>query len=92
MQKLTRRKFTTHVLATGLLPSSITFLHRDLPSGEKPDTAAGYTMTREEAELAERFIATHNKNMEPLRARDLLNSLPPFFCLPLAPSAGGKKK
>lgn len=82
MQTLTRRTFTKTVL--GALPLMHESL-RQVQSEEAksvvhlPDRVAGYLMTPEERRLALTFLENHEKNLQPLRDRELPNSLAPSF-------------
>ncbi len=91
MQKVSRRTFTRHLLAAGLLPSTAILARTEHNPDESPTKAAGYTMTDTETGLAKTFLVNHNKNMESLRTRDLPNSLAPYFCQSFAPPRSGKK-
>ncbi len=82
MDKLTRRTFGKHLLAASTLPLI------NLPSSAQettnpettvPDTIAGYRLTPEDKQLALKFLANHEKNMLPLREKELPNSLAPAF-------------
>jgi hypothetical protein len=42
-----------------------------------PDVIVGYRLTDEDKRLTAKFLATHEKNMGPLREIDLPNSLAP---------------
>jgi hypothetical protein len=55
---------------------------------------AGYALTADEKHLAEHFLATHEKNMASLRARDLPNALAPalFFACPTTGETGDAKQ
>ena len=86
MKKLTRRKFASQLLTAGLIPSAIA-VGRDhsqprTPEDPKvPPEISGHTLSEDETALANKFLSDHRKSMEPLRARDLPNSLLPFFAL-----------
>ena len=54
-----------------------------------PDTIAGYALTMEDKKLATKFLSEHEKNMKPLREKDLPNSLAPNFVF-ASPRAEGK--
>ena len=82
MNTLTRRTFGKRILAAGALP----LLKNPLlePQSSNPeqivtDTIAGYKLTKEEKQLVAKFLSTHEKNMAPLREKDLPNSLAPSF-------------
>jgi hypothetical protein len=83
MSPLTRRAFAKTLLAASVLPITKVPLaigqtkQDSLPPPVIPDAIAGYTPTNEEKQLAAKFLANHEKNMMPLREKDLPNSLPP---------------
>jgi hypothetical protein len=95
MEKLSRRTFGKYLLAATTLP--LTVPQAQAPSTERqtfPPIIAGYTLTAEEKRLAEKFFATHEKNMASLRARDLPNALAPalFFACPTTGETGDAKQ
>lgn len=104
MNRLTRRSFGKKMLAIGaasivqppsLLPQTSNPRRVESstePAVEVPDVIAGYTLTAEEKQLAAKYLANHEKNMQPLRATDLPNSLPPDFIFASPAGTGAVKK
>jgi hypothetical protein len=93
MNKLTRRTFGKRVLAAGALPLLKLELQTSNPEPQIiiPDKLAGYKLSAEEKLLATKFLTTQEKNMAPLRERDLPNSLAPSFVF-ASPIANGEKR
>jgi hypothetical protein len=84
MNTITRRAFGKRFLAVGALPLIASPRAEAQTSGDErggaiPAMIAGYTLTQEDKQLAAKFLSTHEKNMVPLRGKDLPNSLPPAF-------------
>ena len=83
MISLTRRAFAKTLLAASVLPIAKLPLavgqtkQDTLPPPAIPDSIAGYTPSSDEKQLAAKFLVNHEKNMQPLREKDLPNSLPP---------------
>ena len=83
MSPLTRRAFARTLLAASVfpavkLPLAVGQIKQDtLPAPTIPDSISGYALGGEEKQLTAKFLSTHEKNMAPLRAKDLPNSLPP---------------
>jgi hypothetical protein len=97
MKPLNRRTFTKCLLTSSLIP----IMHgqlpaiqiREMPPGTAsvPDSIAGRELTLEERELVRKFIVSHEKEMIPLRQRDLPNSLAPgiVFASPIMHKTSG---
>jgi hypothetical protein len=82
MQTLTRRTFANTVLgALPLMHDSLRQVQTETPKYvvHLPERVAGYLMTNEERRLALTFLENHEKNMQPLRERELPNGLAPSF-------------
>lgn len=52
-----------------------------------PEMIAGHELSEDEKALVAKFCASQNKNLSPLRTRDLPNSLPPTFVVAAFPDA-----
>ena len=100
MKHLNRRTFTKCLLTSSLIPIA----HGQLPAiqtsemapgtASVPDSIAGRGLSLEERELVQKFLASHEKEMIPLRQRDLPNGLPPgiVFASPIMhKTAGGSR-
>ncbi len=78
--KLTRRMFGKRMLAASALP--VVGLASDQTANSQPavpDTIAGYKLTDDDKQLTSKFLSNHEKNMMPLRAKELPNGLAPSF-------------
>jgi hypothetical protein len=83
MIHISRRIFNKHLIAAATIPL-VEFARDEATSQEQttspaplPEVIAGYRLTEEDMRLAAKFLATHEKNLRPLRETDLPNSLPP---------------
>ncbi len=84
MKSLTRRAFGKTILAAGTAPfmgAVVLPMQSEQPQRviALPERVAGYLMTEDERQLALKFLAHHEKNIQPLRERDLPNGLVPHF-------------
>ena len=83
MNPITRRSFGKFLLGFTFLPiaksepPSTQIDQGTTPGLSVPDTIAGHRLTADEKELTVKFLATHEKNMAPLRQHDLPNNRPP---------------
>jgi hypothetical protein len=83
MGSLTRRAFAKSLVLASVLPVArvplvISQTKQDtLPPPAVPDSIDGYALSREEKQLAAKFLADHETKMTPLREKSLPNSLPP---------------
>jgi hypothetical protein len=91
MTAFSRRAFVSNLAAS--FPAI--FLSRNklgaIPASDEkppiPQTIAGHELSADEKALVAKFSASQDKDLSPLRTRDLPNSLPPTFVVPAPPVA-----
>jgi hypothetical protein len=85
MIRISRRRFSKHLVVAATVPL-VEFARDETRSQEQttspiplPDVIAEYHLNDEEKHVAAKFLATHEKNMGPLRETDLPNALAPSY-------------